>query len=602
MASLERGGDPTEFETYGERDKGNGRERRPYVLEWKDGEVRQQEFGTPGGVDWSDLRSTVRSTLPPAAAAVKQRGAMSNVVEDFPRIRFLMSVLAWLALCYHISLASRGCCAETGLAWAPGANQGFCECTPEGIKCDDDKCCMHGSCMTPVNKVCTTEGIGRITCPDECTVIEASELELPARTPKSCTCCVPKRIELRRRRFTESYDTLYDDAGSQIVWSFVVFCFMWYFSFATDLNWGIPTVVLPICFCCDDELSGDYRMQTFFGCDKHDRGSLRQKLRAGVYSAAWDEQRHSRDRGRVIVGAEAFTALTRRACNEVPTIMMNHVRYCEVPTGARKQHTKIVITHRAQENWSSTIVSDESSAPLFPVRTGDETVRYGRRSRQLHWEPESEPEPEGPVPGDVATQVGAGWEIPYISASGEPRVARSRTGLIELRVTFELCFETAEEESAFKERFVQFQNDNRVGHDQSDDQNNYVSTKFNQERSYVCELEEGATPWYLNMNFFYLSSFLALGWLYQVWYDSLTTPVELHLRKTIRRTTASVPTRPEHPPVSEPEPEPEPWAIEFSLAMARDAAAARLRAREAELAPPQPPRAPSEVRVIIETL
>ena len=30
-----------------------------------------------------------------------------------------------------------------------------------------------------------------------------------------------------------------------------------------------------------------------------------------------------------------------------------------------------------------------------------------------------------------------------------------------------------------------------------DDQNNYVSTKFNHERSYVCELEEGATPWYL---------------------------------------------------------------------------------------------------------
>ena len=50
-------------------------------------------------------------------------------------------------------------------------------------------------------------------------------------------------------------------------------------------------------------------------------------------------------------------------------------------------------------------------------------------------------------------------------------------------------------------------------------------------------LEEGKTPKYLDVSYFYLCSCLALGWLYQVWYtyDSLPTPVELHLRKTIRK-------------------------------------------------------------------
>ena len=135
-----------------------------FELAWNDGGNREQEFERPGtfGVDTRGAATIDASgqTLTPeqggvrAAAMIsspaleisanaKQHGAMSNVVQDFPRMRFLMSALAWLALCYHIYLVNLGCCAETGLAWAPGANQGFCECTPEGIKCDDDKCCMH---------------------------------------------------------------------------------------------------------------------------------------------------------------------------------------------------------------------------------------------------------------------------------------------------------------------------------------------------------------------------------------------------------------------------------------------------------------------------
>ena len=90
MASLARGGVSTEFEKYGERG-------RSYVLEWKDGEVRQQEFGTPGGVDWSDLRSLVRSTLPPAA--VKQ-----SKMNFFCLSSFL--ALGWLYQVWYDSLTT----------------------------------------------------------------------------------------------------------------------------------------------------------------------------------------------------------------------------------------------------------------------------------------------------------------------------------------------------------------------------------------------------------------------------------------------------------------------------------------------------------------
>ena len=73
-----------------------------------------------------------------SANAKRRRGAMSNVVQDFPRMRFLMSALAWLALCYHIYLVNLGCCAETGIAWAPGTNGGFCTCGGQGAECSED--------------------------------------------------------------------------------------------------------------------------------------------------------------------------------------------------------------------------------------------------------------------------------------------------------------------------------------------------------------------------------------------------------------------------------------------------------------------------------
>ena len=73
-----------------------------FVLGWGDGGNREQEFGRPGrfGADTRGAAtidaSGQTSPAPEISANAKQHGAMSNVVQDFPRMRFLMSALAWL--------------------------------------------------------------------------------------------------------------------------------------------------------------------------------------------------------------------------------------------------------------------------------------------------------------------------------------------------------------------------------------------------------------------------------------------------------------------------------------------------------------------------
>ena len=79
-----------------------------FVLGWGDGGNREQEFGRPGGFG-ADTRGAATidasgqtSPAPEISANAKQHGAMSNVVQDFPRMRFHITALAWMALCYQI--------------------------------------------------------------------------------------------------------------------------------------------------------------------------------------------------------------------------------------------------------------------------------------------------------------------------------------------------------------------------------------------------------------------------------------------------------------------------------------------------------------------
>ena len=556
-----------------------------FELAWNDGGNREQEFERPGtfGVDTRGAATIDASgqTLTPeqggvrAAAMIsspaleisanaKQHGAMSNVVQDFPRMRFLMSALAWLALCYHIYLVNLGCCAETGIAWAPGTNGGFCTCGGQGAECSENdygrynECCMHGSCLSrlrPQNETCSGQQCDAdgsncedTQCGSFCTVIDASELELPARTPKSCTCCMPKMHENGK----------YDEAGGQIVLSFAVFFSMWYLSFMTDMNFHVMAVVFPIFAICDQGGGdADARMQritrifghccgTRFGfleCDKQDNGSLFNRLKR---------------RKKPVAGAEAFTAFTRSACEEQPQICFHNECWHMVRSG---KHSRREVTHRAQEHYATE--SDERSAvPLLPARAGD------------------------------------GWEIPYLNAAGEPCVARSRNGLIELRVTLELCFETLEEHTEFTQRADRFRMDNQF--DVS--QRNWVAVKINQERAYVCELEEGKTPKCLSENYFYLCSCLALGWLYQVWYDSLTTPVELHLRKTIRKKPSEASAAAQFPDSRHTPARSTPARSTPVTQEGIDYWSRRLGGRTPAPAAQTMVREPSEVRVIVETL
>ena len=267
----------------------------------------------------------------------------------------------------------------------------------------------------------------------------------------------------------------------------------------------------------------------FLECDKLDNGSLLNRLR-----------RRGREEAQTVVGAEAFTALTRSVCEEKPRICFRNECWHGKATGGSGRHKRIVrvYTHRACEVYA-TECDERGAAPLLPARTGD------------------------------------GWEIPYLNASGKPCVARSRTGLFELRVTLELCFETFEEQTEFTQQADRF----RLTHHCDAQRHNWVEAKIDKERVYTCELEEGKIPKCFGVPYFYLCSCLALGWLYQVWFDSLTTPVELHLRKTIRKGRASH----SGPP---------------SIAAATWEGVGRAPAPAAQTVVKQP----SEVQVIIETI
>ena len=123
------------------------------------------------------------------------------------------------------------------------------------------------------------------------------------------------------------------------------------------------------------------------------------------------------------------------------------------------------------------------------------------------------------------------------------------------------------------------------------------------------ELEEGKTPAErqaraeLDLRYFYLCSCLALGWLYQVWFDSLTTPVELHLRKTIRKKTfeaSGVAQFPDSPPAPAIPPVTQEGVDYWSRRLGGRASGGvgRTPAPAAQTMV----RKPSEVRVIVETI
>ena len=218
-------------------------------------------------------------------------------------------------------------------------------------------------------------------------------------------------------------------------------------------------------------------------CDTHKRGSLVASL------SRRSQQVHDTDRH---LGASKLKQATRHACDRVPTLTMHNECSHNVRRG---KHTHKVVTHTARHSYKIEMKS-ELAAPL-----------------------------------DVMAK-GGGWEIPYFSPSGEPRVASSRRGLLELRVTLEVSWASAGEKAEFEQVFEQFQHDNH----RDCIVKNWITLDFEDvERRALWELEDGVTPAGLNVSCFLLASFLSLGWLYQMWYDSLTSVVELHLEKTIAK-------------------------------------------------------------------
>ena len=95
----------------------------------------------------------------------------------------------------------------------------------------------------------------------------------------------------------------------------------------------------------------------FLECDKLDNGSLLNRLR-----------RRGREEAQTVVGAEAFTALTRSVCEEKPRICFRNECWHGKATGGSGRHKRVVrvYTHRACEVYGYATEYDErGTAPLL---------------------------------------------------------------------------------------------------------------------------------------------------------------------------------------------------------------------------------------------
>ena len=415
------------------------------------------------------LHLTVDASVRPGKAAVLL-GAMSNVASDFPVCRFVFSMLTWILLFLHISFVSRNCCAVTGLAWQRGVNNGFCVCAQLGHQCGEFD-------------VEHSDDIDEITshrhspCCEFGTCYRLSPGVGPARN-HSRVCQVADASELDEPArspdcecCTKAQHTRPSDGTTM----------------DGDFDTAGPTINMTFAFfvitwfisLMIDLNCGGVQSK----CDTHKRGALVGSL------CRRSQQVHDTDRH---LGASKLKQATRHACDRVPTLTMHNECSHNVRRG---KHTHKVVTHTARHSYKIEMKS-ELAAPL-----------------------------------DVMAK-GGGWEIPYFSPSGEPRVASSRRGLLELRVTLEVSWASAGEKAEFEQVFEQFQHDNH----RDCIVKNWITLDFEDvERRALWELEDGVTPAGLNVSCFLLASFLSLGWLYQMWYDSLTSVVELHLEKTIAK-------------------------------------------------------------------
>ena len=437
-------------------------------------------FGVEYDVVWKEESPFVNENFQSGGRCGAPRSLAAKGISEFPRARCMLALLSWGLLYWHIWLVNQNCCAVTTLAWQRGTNFGVCGGCRVKIE--------EGYYTTSCYKV--TQSIGSTYCGDSTYCVEAEEYYDGAPYEPDCACCAPIKTAIWTAPVNASRDKVeVDSSEASFYCTFAFFVAAWFLAFDADIrgeqslvqvtvglfrNFG-PFAILGLGYVIAVCVLGfvfELLLGVYF---QH----------PSLFTVLRDAQNRRGEDARVL------EQTTRAACEKKPRLVM----YNECSHGVRRgKRTDRVVTHTAEAEFSI----DGASEQAIVID---------------------------------AVKRGGYWEIPNGDRTETADISRSRSGLIELRVSLELVWATEADAHAFETAFEAFCAENN----RDSDQRNWVVVHGFEtiEQQKLWKLEDGAMPSCLNCWCFLLASLLGLGWLYETWYNSLKTVVELPLHKTL---------------------------------------------------------------------
>ena len=139
-----------------------------------------------------------------------------------------------------------------------------------------------------------------------------------------------------------------------------------------------------------------------------------------------------------------------------------------------------------------------------------------------------------PLRADPAPVGGKGWQVAWSDSAGSPHVTSSRRGLVELRTELRISWKTAEERARFLAAYHDFCANNK----QDSNQEYWVEAQLAGGTDVAATRElfllGGSKPCCLDSCKALLWSIVGLGWVYTVWFDSLTAVMYLPMHKVLQ--------------------------------------------------------------------
>mmetsp|Transcript_41689 Transcript_41689/g.77168 ORF Transcript_41689/g.77168 Transcript_41689/m.77168 type:complete len:549 (-) Transcript_41689:191-1837(-) len=451
----------------------------------------------------------------------KQHFASSDMLEDFPRWRFLLSIIFWLSVWCWIGCYSQNCCnvsppgtplkmAEGGMYSVNSArydsNNGYCECAALGERCgclglmkySDDKEKNPKKELQNCVATCCEQG--------ECIGRDKSLQHRPWTSPSDTYVFTSgthdqgqKLSEKQRTRKTRAdYKASEDD----------------YFPTCTIVDVEAPSDELktPDCNCCEERAGAASICSNNLVI-----GGIVLMVVGWVVLIGYEAYLFSSGFGLAYLLDETvqdteLEAFTSKLCAALPSFVFTNK--CSHFGG----DNETIVTHTARKTWVPRSLHRLQSTELsgLPLKA-HRNIGY-----------------QGPI-----------LAIPWRDIHGCSHITTSG-GVVEVRVPIpKVSFACEELDSEFSVAFEAFKN--LESNKQDKDQDNYVVVMIDGNPSWLCPNPEnglmygkkvfklqgsrnGCNPWEIVP---WLLVILGFGWIHQIWYKSMAAVVVLPLHKSI---------------------------------------------------------------------